>query len=121
MIFPEVKYLYKYTSYNTNSISLIVNDELWCARPVTFNDPLDCGIQLLSEISPEAVVRVIEDVIEKLKAEGGDECDSKIEKYKKLIDLIKVSDGEFDYFDGFAEALARDALNKSIGDNSARF
>lgn len=47
-------------SYNTNTISSLVNGEFWCAKPQTFNDPLDCGLQLLTEMTTEAFVKVIE-------------------------------------------------------------
>ncbi|MDH1903078.1 hypothetical protein ABE607_15520 [Comamonas aquatica] len=53
MIFPEVKNLYKYTSINENSLSILIKEEFWFAKPSTFNDPLDCGISLFNSISKE--------------------------------------------------------------------
>lgn len=53
MIFPEVKNLYKYTSINENSLSILIKEEFWFAKPSTFNDPLDCGISLFNSNSKE--------------------------------------------------------------------
>lgn len=67
MIFPEIKRLYKYMSYNTNTISSLVNGEFWCAKPQTFNDPLDCGLQLLTEMTTEAFIKVLEEYLKIVK------------------------------------------------------
>ncbi|MFK8036696.1 MAG: DUF2971 domain-containing protein [Crocinitomicaceae bacterium] len=38
--------IYKYQSFNINSLSSIINSELWFSLPRDFNDPLDCTINL---------------------------------------------------------------------------
>jgi hypothetical protein len=35
--------LYKYKSFNVDSLDLLVSDSLYFADPTTFNDPLDCN------------------------------------------------------------------------------
>src|SRR5690606_17203495 len=36
------RYLYKYSSFNKNLISLLTNNSLWFSDPNSFNDPFDC-------------------------------------------------------------------------------
>lgn len=38
--------LYKYFSYNENSLSLLVNMELWASQPEKFNDPFDSSFSV---------------------------------------------------------------------------
>src|SRR4030042_3893652 len=45
MEYPEVKHLYKYCAYNTNSLAILINKRIWVAKPTSLNDPLDCKIK----------------------------------------------------------------------------
>lgn len=42
--------LYKYKSFNVDSLDLLVSDRLYYADPTTFNDPLDCNPSVLNDI-----------------------------------------------------------------------
>jgi len=55
MEYPQVKYLYKYCAYNTNSLSILINKKIWVAKPESFNDPFDCKIEFtLPKINSKA-------------------------------------------------------------------
>jgi hypothetical protein len=54
MEYPQVKHLYKYGAYNTNSLSILINKKIWVAKPDSFNDPFDCKIRFKSEINSDA-------------------------------------------------------------------
>jgi len=41
--------LYKYQSYNTQTLDNLKNRHLWFSKPARFNDPFDCGISFSSE------------------------------------------------------------------------
>ena len=43
---PEIKFLYKYRSYNKNSLSVLIDKKIWVSSPSAFNDPFDCKISL---------------------------------------------------------------------------
>lgn len=45
MEYPQVKHLYKYCAYNTNSLAILINKRIWAAKPESFNDPFDCRIK----------------------------------------------------------------------------
>jgi hypothetical protein len=59
MIYPDVEKLYKYQSYNMNSVASLINKVSWAAKPSTFNDPFDCAISLVPEIDQEAMFELI--------------------------------------------------------------
>ena len=59
MELPKVKHLYKYYAYNENSLSVLINKEIWLANPVSFNDPFDCGIKFSNEIPDESLKKYI--------------------------------------------------------------
>ncbi|MFA5702704.1 MAG: DUF2971 domain-containing protein [Advenella sp.] len=40
------KLLYKYFSYNENSLSCLLNYELWASKPAEFNDPFDSQLTI---------------------------------------------------------------------------
>ncbi|BDU70805.1 hypothetical protein GETHOR_29060 [Geothrix oryzae] len=63
MIFPEIKYLYKYMPFTTNTVTALVNKKFWCSKPENFNDPLDCGLRLLSVMSKAAFILANEDLL----------------------------------------------------------
>ncbi len=41
---PEIKKLYKYRAFNEFSLRMLVNREMWVAKPASFNDPFDCAL-----------------------------------------------------------------------------
>lgn len=41
---PEVTKLYKYRAFNEFSLRMLVNREMWLAKPESFNDPFDCAL-----------------------------------------------------------------------------
>ena len=44
MEYPEITRLYKFYTYNENSLSVLINRRGWFAKPDSFNDPFDCQI-----------------------------------------------------------------------------
>jgi len=45
MEYPQVKHLYKYCAYNTNSLAILINKKIWATKPESLNDPFDCRIK----------------------------------------------------------------------------
>jgi len=46
VVVKSSKSVFKYREFNKSSIELLVNRELWFAKPSTFNDPFECIIDL---------------------------------------------------------------------------
>ena len=57
------KKLYKYRTFNTNSIRLLCNDEIYYANPDVFNDPLDCKPTIKTDIYQ---VELLEDLYKEM-------------------------------------------------------
>ena len=55
MEYPQVNHLYKYCAYSTNSLSILINKQIWFAKPESLNDPFDCKIDFMPEIKAEGV------------------------------------------------------------------
>lgn len=85
MKFPEVTHLYKYCSYNSNSLSILINEKIWAATPVSFNDPLDCNLKFNPDISTDCFNKYILNKIQ----DRGEDFKNHIEK--KLQDHRKES------------------------------
>jgi hypothetical protein len=72
MEYPQVKHLYKYYAYNENSLSVLINKKIWLAKPESFNDPFDCGIEFEDNTDEKLLKRIL----------GGIDIDSK--QYDKI-------------------------------------
>jgi len=60
MEYPQIKHLYKYCTYNANSLSILINKRIWIAKPDSLNDPLDCKIKFaLPGINSDAFSRYL--------------------------------------------------------------
>lgn len=66
MIYPEIKKLYKYQSYNVNSISGLIHKTIWAAKPTTFNDPFDCAVSLYPELDGVTLIKLLIDSVDQL-------------------------------------------------------
>lgn len=51
MEYPKITHLYKYFSYNSNSLSVLINKKVWFSKPASLNDPFDLGIDFVNYIS----------------------------------------------------------------------
>ena len=51
MEYPKISHLYKYYSYNSNSLSVLINKQAWFSKPASLNDPFDLGIDFDNYIS----------------------------------------------------------------------
>ena len=51
MEYPKIVHLYKYYSYNRNSLSVLINKKVWFSKPASLNDPFDLGIDFVNYIS----------------------------------------------------------------------
>jgi len=49
MEYPEIRYLYKFYSFNKNSLSVLINNTVWFSKPAAFNDPFDFDIDYATE------------------------------------------------------------------------
>ena len=49
--YPKISKLYKYYSYNSNSLSVLINRKVWFSRPASLNDPYDLGIDFVNYIN----------------------------------------------------------------------
>ncbi|HCR0223112.1 TPA: DUF2971 domain-containing protein [Klebsiella aerogenes] len=52
-------HLYKYKSFNSDSLELIIADKLFFSHPSKFNDPLDCQTQVIDDIEDEEELKEI--------------------------------------------------------------
>jgi len=50
MIKPEVTKLYKYREYNERALSMLENNQIFLAAPISFNDPFDCAIETIIDV-----------------------------------------------------------------------
>lgn len=46
MKYPKITSLYKYRAFNEYSLQSLINEVAWFSKPIDFNDPFDCGIQI---------------------------------------------------------------------------
>lgn len=50
MRYPKITHLYKYCTYNINSLYLLINRKIWFSNPESFNDPFDCKYNFKGEV-----------------------------------------------------------------------
>ncbi|MCU8430804.1 DUF2971 domain-containing protein [Vibrio vulnificus] len=105
MIYPEIKKLYKYQSYNVNSISGLINKTIWAAKPTTFNDPFDCAVSLYPELDGTTLIKLLMDSVdqfvedeEKREAtlttlkhalDDPDSLDTKDERFTEMVNTLR--------------------------------
>ncbi len=53
MEYPEIKYLFKYYSFNLYSLSVLIDRKVWFPKPARLNDPFDIDIDFTHKITPE--------------------------------------------------------------------
>lgn len=51
--------LYKYQSYNAQTLDNLKNRHIWFSKPVQFNDPFDCGINFSSKNIPNNIWKFV--------------------------------------------------------------
>ncbi|MGB1799466.1 MAG: DUF2971 domain-containing protein [Gammaproteobacteria bacterium] len=96
---PEITRLYKYRAFNEFSLRMLVNREIWFAKPESFNDPFDCAltpgnpkttVDLLHQLSdlirelyePEEAENQIKQIVERNQLKPVEEIEDKsIEKH----------------------------------------
>ncbi|PQJ84529.1 hypothetical protein BTO22_13490, partial [Aliivibrio sifiae] len=47
----EVTHLYKYRAFNEFTLDIIANNKVYLPKPVVFNDPYDCKIEIDKNVS----------------------------------------------------------------------
>ena len=52
----RTKLLYKYKSFSANSLSMLINKELYFTSPEQLNDPYDCQIDILSALESDVEI-----------------------------------------------------------------
>ena len=57
---PEIHHLYKFYSFNTNSLSVLINKTIWFSKPATLNDPFDIDIDFAYAVTPLAFNHMIQ-------------------------------------------------------------
>ena len=89
MIFPEIRSLFKYMPINANTLGCIIKNEYWFSKPTFFNDPLDCGIQLLNNINQKTLATIIHADITRQELKNKKTNQSQYETTQKLKDFLK--------------------------------
>jgi hypothetical protein len=92
MIFPEVRSLYKYMPINENTLGCILKNEFWFSKPAFFNDPLDCGIQLLNHITKESLILILERDIHQKEKQSKYTNSENLSKVSNFLEKIKSID-----------------------------
>ncbi|MBW2674305.1 MAG: DUF2971 domain-containing protein [Deltaproteobacteria bacterium] len=82
MEYPKITHLYKYYPYNSNSLSVLIDEQVWFSKPSSLNDPFDLDIDLKNHMNSGNFVYAIED----LKNQPGisHERKRKLEQIQKL-------------------------------------
>lgn len=82
--------LYKYYAFNENSLKVLINSEVWVPTRKLLNDPLDCGIELSTEIDAPSFEKWRSAVIELGVKFDGRETSPTRDKDKALTAIKKV-------------------------------
>lgn len=61
MKYPEISSLYKYRGFNEYSLQALINEVAWFSKPISFNDPFDCGIQIDEGKMEESVRNAVQE------------------------------------------------------------
>ncbi len=62
---PEITHLYKYRGVDAYSLSALINQTGWFAKPSSFNDPFDCAISISEERLEESVQAALDVALER--------------------------------------------------------
>lgn len=65
---PQPRRLYKYRSFNVNTLRMLSEAEVYFASPSRFNDPLDCSPTIQVDLCASA----LEDLILEMESQAGD-------------------------------------------------
>lgn len=60
MWFPNI--LYRYSTVTTRTLEMLHDDKIYCADPISFNDPLDCRANINADVSTldlEKILRIL--------------------------------------------------------------
>lgn len=49
--YDKMSMLYKYRAFNDQSLSILINSEIFCATPSSLNDPFDSQIDVRASLS----------------------------------------------------------------------
>lgn len=60
MEYPEICHLYKFYSFNTNSLSVLIKNTVWFSKPATLNDPFDIDIDFAYAMTPSGFNHMIQ-------------------------------------------------------------
>lgn len=93
--------LFKYYSLSSNSLKVLINQEIWLSSRSLLNDPLDCNIELSTEISDNDFDKWCEE-LRSLKISSGVEDlglangkEETLENIRKLYELFRTQTGLF--------------------------
>jgi len=109
---PKITRLYKYYSYNSNSLSVLINKRVWLSKPASLNDPFDLGIDFVHFISSID----FRYMIETCKNQPGISTDRKHELYR-IGELESISPDPIARAESWAEAnkkLRNDLKNSGV-------
>lgn len=93
--------LYKYKSFSANSLSILINKELYFASPEKLNDPYDCRID---------IVAALESAVELAGKKTNKDIKTKLEKLKGLNHIFKKIEHDIQS----TGILSLSRLNKNI-------
>lgn len=96
--------LYKYKSFNVDSLDLLVSDSLYFADPTTFNDPLDCNPSVQNNMGDvDALNAILHKLVKDNHQKELEEAAAKI-KYRGQKTLDKI--------DTLGESEAQKLINR---------
>jgi len=64
---PRFKTFYKYRKFDSTTIDMLCNDDLFFASPDTFNDPLDCNFGVVCDSEISELRDILENLITKFE------------------------------------------------------
>ena len=90
MSFSVPPKLYKYQSYNVQTLDNLKNRQIWFSKPVQFNDPFDCHINYDVELMKDHEWNKIYSLMKELWLKENDEKSRKSKaKYKSASHLFR--------------------------------
>ena len=125
------KKLFKYKSFNDDCMELIIDDYLYFANPIQFNDPLDCKVTIFDDVNDEEQLRSILSTLLQQNSEKKLKVAAKNLRYKgpKTTDKIsllsmsetdKIISGIYSEFSfglyGYNSPTIEQVLANTIGD-----
>lgn len=89
MNYPEISRLYKYHSFNENSLSLLVNRSIWASKPKSLNDPFEMNRSFdLSKPPTDSTLLALHDLyLREFTDRRAEDIEAEILAFEKAIEI----------------------------------